>query len=406
VPCSHFGTTSWRDLPRASNNYCGLAYDLCDVCDGAPPLSRTRIVKCVGHTYFANRRVNGCVYSLSSCFHPVHFPTELTRAWAGGTGHHTRCLDCDGVAHGKQARCPPPPPLPTLPHTRPPTVLPLTASRRVRPARPPPRKKDVTVGCQQQPLRQPRPRRRGPAAARRRGSAGRGLTAGARGQLVDICGKCQGQATDCVVRSSPSPCPLLDANNCSWDPREARHPSGAPSRRSSAPLHGPASRLTRVRVCMRACVCRAATACLSQTPRSGRRTTRASPSPAPRPPPESGVPRPGRTARVTREGRAQVRAVQRNQLNLLARSPRVHRARLGPRARAAHRPARRRRAHRHSARPPGAPPRRAVARRRAARPVGRAQRGVFVQFCARSVAAGGGGCAAATPGPRTRRDRE
>ena len=294
MPCSHFGTTSWRDLPRASNNYCGLAYDLCDVCDGAPPLSRTRIVKCVGHTYFANRRVNGCVYSLSSCFHPVHFPTELTRAWAGGTGHHTRCLDCDGVAHGKQARCPPPPPpLPTLPHTRPPTVLPLTASRRVRPARPPPRKKDVTVGCQQQPLRQPRPRRRGPAAARRRGSAGRGLTAGARGQLVDICGKCQGQATDCVVRSSPSPCPLLDANNCSWDPREARHPSGAPSRRSSAPLHGPASRLTRVRVCMRACVCRAATACLSQTPRSGRRTTRASPSPAPRPPPRKRGSAPG-----------------------------------------------------------------------------------------------------------------
>jgi len=51
VPCSHFGTTSWRDLPRAGNNFCGLTYDLCDVCDG----------------------------------------------------DHTRCLDCSGVANGKQA---------------------------------------------------------------------------------------------------------------------------------------------------------------------------------------------------------------------------------------------------------------------------------------------------------------
>ena len=43
VPCSHFGAHSWRDAARASNNYCGLVYDECSVCDG----DHTRCVDCL-----------------------------------------------------------------------------------------------------------------------------------------------------------------------------------------------------------------------------------------------------------------------------------------------------------------------------------------------------------------------
>lgn len=43
VPCSHFGTSGWRDRARASPNYCGLTYDVCDVCDG----DHTRCLDCM-----------------------------------------------------------------------------------------------------------------------------------------------------------------------------------------------------------------------------------------------------------------------------------------------------------------------------------------------------------------------
>jgi hypothetical protein len=43
VPCSHFGAHRWRDLPRAGNNYCGLVYDECSVCDG----DHSRCLDCV-----------------------------------------------------------------------------------------------------------------------------------------------------------------------------------------------------------------------------------------------------------------------------------------------------------------------------------------------------------------------
>jgi len=78
VPCSHFGVSSWRDLPRASLNYCGLTYDTCDVCDG----DHTRCLDCFG--------INHGKLTVDVCEE------------CGGLS--TRCVGCDGRPDPNDAR--------------------------------------------------------------------------------------------------------------------------------------------------------------------------------------------------------------------------------------------------------------------------------------------------------------